>query len=59
MGGEDRILEVSPLSCAAAGGHMEMISVLVQNEACINATHVSILCLQSIMSLCFGFKCYW
>ena len=44
VGGCDRTLEVSPLSCAASSGHMDMVSLLVQNEARINATPVSTYC---------------
>ena len=39
--GGERTLEVSPLSCAAASGTVEMVQLLVQSEANINATAVS------------------
>ena len=39
--GGERTLEVSPLSCAAASGTVEMVRLLVQSEANINATAVS------------------
>ena len=44
VGGCDKTLEVSPLSSAASSGHMDMVSLLVQNEARINATPVSTYC---------------
>ena len=43
VGGGDRMLEVSPLSCAAARGSVEMVKLLVQHEANVNATAVSVI----------------
>lgn len=41
VGGGDKMLEVSPLSCAAAIGNTDMVQLLVQNGASIHASAVS------------------
>ena len=40
MGGNDLVVKISPLGFAAANGNIEMVELLIENKAHINATTV-------------------